>query len=170
MKVEHQSDVVQRVRSEAAHHEENAGKILGSMSSKPSPDDYQLLGLAQREADRATDKRALANQIVNERTKKLTHYFQERSGCTVSHEWHIDSQSHRFYFHSEKERGWRYILDVFQGDVEEQDVPEIIQHLDAAKWQRALEDYAGKRIPLFKDKRFSDPTAFREWPRQAPAK
>jgi hypothetical protein len=161
---------IKRLEAEAAQHENTAAIVRGSMSPTPSPDDYQLAELAQREADRATDKRALANHIVNERIKKLTHYFQERSGCTVSHDWNIDSQSHRFYFRSEKETSWRYILDVFQGDVEEQDVSEIIQHLDAAKWQRVLGNYAGKRIPLFKDKRFSDPAAFREWPRKAPAK
>jgi|SRR6266404_825577 len=161
---------IERLGAEAALHERNAATIHGSMSSKPSPDDYQLAELAQREADRATDKRALAKHILNEKIGKLMDYFQERSGCTVSHDWNIDLQSHRFYFHGDKERGWKFILDVHQDDVEEQEVAEIIQHLNVANWQKVLEIHAGKRVAYFKDCRFSDPTAFREWPRKVPAK
>jgi hypothetical protein len=56
---------------------------------------------------------------------------------------------------------------VYQGDLEQQDVDKIIQHLNAAKWLKVLETHSGKRVPCFKDKRFSDPATFREWPKKA---
>lgn len=160
-------DEIERLGAEAAQHEKNATVIRGSMSPKPSPDDFELAELAQREADRAANNRALASHLAEERIKELLAYFQEQTGCTISRDWKMDFQCHRLYFRKGQEREWRYILDVHQGDLEEQHADEIIQHLNAANWQKVLETYSGKRVPCFKDKRFADPDTFREWPTKA---
>ena len=152
---------------EAAKHEENAGIICGSMSSKPTPDDFRLAELMQLELDRATDKRALVNHLVNERIKELQTYFEQQTGCTVHHEWKIDLQHHRFYFESTTGREWQYILDVHQDDVDEHAVEEIIQQLNAANWLQLLASYAGKLVPSFKDGQFSVPATFQKWPEKS---
>ena len=54
---------VERLESEAAKHEQNARLLRASMSSKPSPDDFQQEERVQRELERAKDKRARANRI-----------------------------------------------------------------------------------------------------------
>jgi hypothetical protein len=135
------------------------------MPSKPSQDDFQQVERIQRELDQAKDKRALADHIVNERIKGLQDYFQQQTDCTVSHDWKIDSQCHRFYFLSKIGKDWQYILDVYQGDVDEQDVTKLIQLLDSANWQQVLKTYSTKRVPLFKDGKFSDAAIFQEWPK-----
>jgi len=166
MEAEDKSDV-ERLRSEAAKHEKNAGIIRGSMPSKPSQDDFQQVERIQRELDLAKDKRVLADRMVNERINGLQDYFQKQTGCTVSHDWKIDSQCYRFYFESEEGRGWLYILDLHQFDIGQHDVPELIQQLNAASWQQVLKTYSPKRVPLFKDGKFSDPATFQEWPKRS---
>ena len=166
MKAKEQSEI-ERLNSDAAEHERNAGIIRGSMSSTPSPDDFQQAESMQRELDRAKDKRALAQHIINERVNQLTQFFQQQTDCTVSHEWKIDIQCHRFYFQKDKEKDWRYILDLYQGDVEEHDLSQIIQDLTAAKWIQVLEGPSGKRVPRFKEGTFSNVAAFQEWPQKA---
>jgi hypothetical protein len=166
MSADNQADV-ERLGAEAARHDRNATIIRGSMSATPSPDDYALAERAQREADRAADKRALKSHLLKNRVNQLLVYFGEHTGCTVSPDWKIDFQCHRFYFRKGQERGWRYILDVYQGELEEQEADEIIQHLNTANWQRVLETYSDKRVAYFKDKRFGDPNSFQEWPTKA---
>jgi hypothetical protein len=77
MKAKEQS-AIERLNSEAAEHERNAGIIRGSMSSTPSPDDFQQAESMQRELNRAKDKRALAQNIINERVNQLTLFFQQQ--------------------------------------------------------------------------------------------
>lgn len=161
-----QSEVA-RLNSEAVQHEQNAGIIRGSMPPQPSPDDYQMAELAQREQDRAKDKRVLANQIVNERLKKLEDYFGQQTGCSVVSEWKIDLHSYRFYFQRDKERDWRYILDLSQDDFEAKDNDQIINELTVARWLHVLETHSGKRVPIFQDGKFADVSTFQSWPEKA---
>jgi hypothetical protein len=100
----------------------------------------------------------------DEKIEKLKDYFQQQTGCRIAHEWKIDLHCHRFYFQNGKQDGWQYILDVYQGDLEEQEVSEIIVGLNAGKWQKVLQECSGKRIPCFKDKKFAPASTFREWP------
>lgn len=153
-----------RLWSEAAKHEENAAIIRGSMSSRPSPNDFEQAERIQRERDRAKDKRALATHLVNQRTTELEEFFKRETGCSVSHEWKIDLRNHRFYFQHENKRQWKYILDVHQDDVDENVTERIIQQLEAAQWQQVLRAHSGKSVPLFKDGKFSNPATFQQWP------
>ncbi len=54
---------IERLEAAAVQHEKNAGIIRGSMSSKPSPDDYEQLERIHIEQERAKDNRALAGYI-----------------------------------------------------------------------------------------------------------
>src|SRR5262249_43912855 len=74
--------------------------------------------LMQHELDRAKDS-AFAQQIIDERVSGLTEFLQRQTGYGVLHEWKIDLQCHRFYFHKKNEEDWRHILDVYQGDLAE---------------------------------------------------
>jgi hypothetical protein len=99
-----------------------------------------------------------------ESIEKLRDYFAQLTACTVQHEWKIDSHCHRFYFQKENYDGWRYVLDLNQDDLEEQDVAQIIAALNAGRWEEVLEENSGKRVPFFKDNKFAAPFAFRRWP------
>jgi hypothetical protein len=100
----------------------------------------------------------------DEKIKKLNDYFQQQTDCSVVHIWKIDFHCHRFYFQTEEKSGWKFILDVSQDDLEEQDVSEVIAGLTSGKWQKILEDYSGKQVPCFNDKKFAAPSTFRQWP------
>jgi hypothetical protein len=102
--------------------------------------------------------------MTEDKIKKLKDYFKQKTACTVEHEWKIVFHCHRFYFREENHDGWRYVLDLCQDDLEEQSVAEIIADLDAGKWNKVLDDYSGKRVPYFKDKKFAAAFTFRKWP------
>jgi len=102
--------------------------------------------------------------MTEEKIKKLKEYFQQQTACRVEHEWKIVFHCHRFYFQQEKYDGWRYVLDVYQDDLEEQSVAEIIAELNVDNWHKVLDEYSGKRVPYFKDKKFAPAFTFRKWP------
>lgn len=106
-----------------------------------------------------------ASHVHDGKITKLTDCFQQQTSCTVYHELLTKFRCRRFYFENEKKDSWKFILDVYQGDLKEQDVPEIIAGLGAGKWRSVLEEYSGKRIPLFKDKKFTTSAEFRAWPK-----
>jgi len=113
MQVKHESEIEQ-LRSKAARHEESARILRGAMSPTPSPDDFEQAERIEADSNRAKDSGALADYLVDQKTKALERYFQEQTGCTVFHQWGIDLHCHRFYFRQEQAAGWRYILDVDQ--------------------------------------------------------
>jgi hypothetical protein len=121
------------------------------------------------------DKKLLAECISNydqlqstltetKKVEQLRDRLRDDSGCRVHDKWQADHRCYRFYFEKDAANQWLYILDVYAGDIREQDVDEIFEHLKAARWQEVLKTYSGKLVPLFKDKTFDDPARFREWP------
>jgi hypothetical protein len=102
----------------------------------------------------------------NEKIEQLSERLSKASGCSLCHDWKIDFLGCRFYFRSAEHRGWRYILDVNDGDIEEQSVDQLLANLEASQWQKVLSDYSGKLVPYFKDKEFVPETGFCRWPRQ----
>jgi hypothetical protein len=106
---------------------------------------------------------------INTKLQTLKAHFQEQTGCAVFTEWKYNYSGHRFYFQEKDGRDWLYIVDIYEGDVEEQTASEIIANLNAANWRKVVESHAGKSVPLFKDKRFANPASFREWPQKVPA-
>ena len=155
---------IKQLRSKGARHTESAQVLRGSMSSTPSPDDFEQAKRIEAERNRAKDSGALADYLVDQKTKALERYFQEQMGCTVFHQWDIDLHCHRFYFRKEQAAGWRYILDVDQDLVDEQNPAEIIEQLEAGRWKEVLEAHSGKRVPRFKDGAFSPAATFSDWP------
>lgn len=163
-----QRSEIEKLREKAAGHEENARILRGAMSSTPSPGDFEQAELIEREINRAKDSRALADYVVDQKTKALERYFHEQTRCTVFHNWDIDLHCHRFYFRQDQAAGWRYILDVDQDQVDEQNSADIIGQLKAGRWKDVLEAHSGKLVPRFKDGAFSPAATFSNWP--APAK
>ena len=61
--LEEEQTKIEQLEAEAVQHEKNAAIIRASMSSKPSPDDYEQLARIQSELDLARVRLAEANYI-----------------------------------------------------------------------------------------------------------
>lgn len=101
---------------------------------------------------------------ATDQSELLRAQLSQKSGCIVHVEWNADLRCYRYYFEKSEDREWRYILDIYQGDVQEQTANELLDHLERAKWLQVLEQYAGKKLPFFMDKKFVHETAFHPWP------
>lgn len=163
MPVKHKSEIEQ-LRSKAARHEESARILRRAMSPTPSPDDFEQAERIDAESKRAKDSGVLADYLVDQKTKAMERSFQEQTGCTVFHQWDIDLHCHRYYFRQEQAAGWRYILDLDQDLVDEQNPVEIIEQLNTGRWKEVLEAHSGKRVPRFRDGAFSPAASFTGWP------
>jgi hypothetical protein len=103
---------------------------------------------------------------TNKKVEQLCERLGKESGCTVRPQWMVDFCCCRLHFEKDTDRNWRYILDVYQGDIDKLDVDELVAHLEAGKWQQVLQTYSGKLVPCFKEKKFAAATTFREWPKK----
>jgi hypothetical protein len=101
---------------------------------------------------------------MDSKVGEVCDWLSQQSECTVRTSWQSDHKCCRFYFEKDSDKGWRYVLDIYQGDIEEQSATELIGHLNAAKWRQVLQVNAAKRAPYFKDKAFRT-KEFRAWPR-----
>jgi hypothetical protein len=99
---------------------------------------------------------------IETRVEQLRDWLSQKSECPVRGESHFDYRCYRFYF-GVIDKDWRYILDIYKGDITEQGATEMIGHLSASNWLQVLETNAGKLVPFFMDKRFAN-TKFRVWP------
>jgi hypothetical protein len=102
---------------------------------------------------------------VDTKVEQLRDWLSKETGLTVHGKLQLDLRCHRLYFEKNDDTEWFYVLDVYMGDVNEQDVTTLAANLTAAKWQQVLQTYSGKLVPFFMDKRFTDPTKFHVWPR-----
>jgi hypothetical protein len=93
----------------------------------------------------------------DKKIEALEAYFRAQlPDCKVVSEWKIDKHCFRFYFEKNGMKGWEYILDLYQQDLEQQEPEEVIQQLEKSKWKEVLSANSKKRVPVFKDKRFSE--------------
>jgi hypothetical protein len=99
---------------------------------------------------------------IETKVEQLRDWLSQKSEYPVRGESDFDHRCHRFYFGA-TDKDWRYILDIYKGDITEQGVAEMIGHLSASNWLQVLETNAGKLVPFFMDKRFAN-TKFRVWP------
>lgn len=104
----------------------------------------------------------------DKKIEALEAFFQEKlPDCKVQSQWHIDLHCFRFYFEKNGKKGWEYILDLYQQDLEQQDAEKVIEQLEKANWQQVLEANSRKRVPVFKDKKFSKKfPGFHDWPKE----
>lgn len=87
--------------------------------------------------------------------------FQEQlPDCKVFSDRKIDPRCFRFYFERNK-GGWEYIMDLYEQDLNEQDTSKLIEQLERSRWKEVLSANSKKRVPCFKDGRFSE---FHDWP------
>lgn len=100
------------------------------------------------------------------KVEQLRDWLSKQSACTVHAKRQADLRCYRFYFEKDGNVKWNHILDVYLGDLDEQDAVELAAHLTAVAWQQVLRSYSGRLIPVFVDKRFADPRKFHDWPEQ----
>lgn len=121
----------------------------------------QPIGLP-RKAPTSTLIQLVWPTALDSKVEHLRQWLSEQSDTPVHVQWQSDDQCYRFYF-GEREQDWRYILDVYKGDIDEQTAPAMIENLAARDWLGILRSSARKLVPYFMDKAFKS-GEFRPWP------
>lgn len=118
---------------------------------------------AERVTIRCLKMRADTVPTDDEKAKQVCERLSKESKSTVEHKWNIDEGYFRFYF-KDGDQDWRYILDVYQGDMNELGVDELMVHLETHKWKQMVQTHSGTLVPFLKDRKFTAPSDFRTWP------
>jgi hypothetical protein len=78
---------------------------------------------------------------MTEKLEVLRNYFQQgMPDCQVNSQWHDDFGWRRFYFVKDGKN--QYILDVGRNVLDGWSASELVEHLEAAKWQDQLQGHA----------------------------